>query len=335
MGFFVSNQNFKQLITVKCHICMILPKNLRTRIAPTPSGFLHIGNAFSFVLTWLIARKTNGYLQLRIDDSDEARTKTEYITDIFESLHWLGIDYDSGAKNLHDFQQNYSQTKKADFYTIFLKKLIQNKCMYACSCSRSEIKKYSLSGKYNGFCRNKFLSLDTENTALRIQIPDAETIKIHEFLQPEKSIFLPQITDDFVIRRKDKIMAYQLISVAEDTAERINFVVRGRDLEDSTARQLFLANQLGLPIFQNAIFWHHPLIINAKGDKLAKSAGDISLRQMRENGVNPSKIYQIIAQFLGIKSNKNITLVELIEKFELKQDFVCPTQNFNVSSSLF
>jgi len=312
-----------------------LPKNLRTRIAPTPSGFLHIGNAFSFILTWLIARKTKGHLHLRIDDSDSSRTRLEYLEDIFENLNWLGLDYDSGAKNLTDFQQNYSQKDQLFFYEIFLNELIEKNQIYACDCSRSKIKKNSLSGKYLGFCRDRNLDFNSKNVAWRIRIPTQKWISFSEFLDienPTKKVLLSEITDDFVVRRKDKIPAYQIISLAEDTKENINFVVRGKDLEDSTVRQLFLAETLNLPHFQKALFWHHPLILDQKNEKLAKSKGAISLQEMRKKGQNPSKIYQLVAQFLGICVSENVTLSELLEKFNLSENKAHFTGNFHLSN---
>jgi len=299
-----------------------LPKNLRTRIAPTPSGFLHIGNAFSFILTWLIARKTKGHLHLRIDDSDSTRTRLEYLEDIFENLNWLGLDYDSGAKNLTDFQQNYSQKDQFLFYQKFLNELIKKNQIYACNCSRSKIKKSSLSGKYLGFCQNRNLDFNSENVAWRIRIPTQKWISVSELFEignPTKKVLLSEITDDFVVRRKDKIPAYQIISLAEDMKENINFVVRGKDLEDSTIRQLFLAETLNLPHFQKALFWHHPLILDQKNEKLAKSKGAVSLQQMQKKGQNSSEIYQLVAKYLGISVSENVTLSELLEKFNLSE----------------
>ncbi|MDZ7877442.1 MAG: glutamate--tRNA ligase family protein [Saprospiraceae bacterium] len=141
------------------------PKTLlKTRIAPTPSGFLHIGNGASFVATWALARACGGTVLLRIDDLDAERMRLEYVEDIFRTLDWLGLDWDEGAFSVEDFSKNWSQHLRLEAYQKALKELQQTGDLYACTCSRKDIRVASTNGLYPNTCRNKRV-LTAENTA--------------------------------------------------------------------------------------------------------------------------------------------------------------------------
>jgi glutamyl-tRNA synthetase len=273
---------------------------LRTRIAPTPSGYLHIGNAFNFLLTALHARKNGGSILLRIDDIDDERTRPEYIEDIFISLEWLGIEWQEGPTGPEDFKQNWSQHKRLDIYNTLLTQLQQSSAVFACECSRKKLA--SLEGyPYPGTCEHLRIPLDTADTAWRIHVPANRHVHFTDMEKGEVDFALGEQTGCFVVRKKDHLPSYQLTSLADDVHFRINYIVRGEDLLSSTAMQLYLAEKLNIDSFRNARFLHHKLEKDEQGHKLSKTAGAISLQYMRKHGIGASKVYNLFAeQFLGV-----------------------------------
>jgi glutamyl/glutaminyl-tRNA synthetase len=272
---------------------------VKTRIAPTPSGYLHLGNVLSFAITWALARQQQGIVALRIDDLDNTRFRPEYLQDIFDTLDFMGIDYDEGPRNPQDFQENYSQLLRVPTYQAQLDKLVQQGMVYACPCSRSQIASVSPQGLYPLTCRNEQLSLDTPNAAWRVHIPDDTVITFHDLLLGNCTVPLPLEMPDFVVRRKDGIPAYQIASIADDLTMNVNLIVRGEDLMLSTAAQLFLAQHIGATAFTNAQFVHHPLISSHGGNKLSKSDDALSLTEMRKAGLTPKQLWEKLAELLG------------------------------------
>ena len=224
-----------------------------SRIAPTPSGFIHKGNAFNFLLTWEWVKRFGGKVFLRIDDLDVARCREEYLRDIFEVMALLKIEFD-GPSGVEDFQKNFTQSKNRSFYDASIEKLWGQNALYACECSRKQILERSPSGVYPGTCREKKLK-PTENRSLRFR----------------SSGELKQSMGDFVVRQKGGAPAYQIVSVCEDSKSGVNLIVRGEDLRESTLAQQALAHALGLEGFLKARVIHHPLLLDAHGEKLSKS----------------------------------------------------------------
>lgn len=274
---------------------------LRTRLAPTPSGFLHAGNAFSFVLTWLCARHQNGRIVLRIDDLDSTRKRPEYVADIFASIEWLGIDFDEGPSGPDDFEREYTQRLRLDLYQAALEQLESSGLVFPCACSRSSIS--AAGGVHPVECRGQ-TSFHQENTAWRIAT-DSEPIVWTDVVAPdgspkEHSVTLSGSMVDFAVRRKDKIPAYQLASLVDDVHFAINFIVRGEDLLESTAAQRLLAKHLEYEEFLTAKFMHHSLFRNSDGSKLSKSAGASSIRAMRELDSTAEEFYRQISARLNL-----------------------------------
>lgn len=252
-----------------------------SRLAPTPSGYLHIGNAHNFLLTWWITRHLNGKLWLRIDDADSARSRKEYLDDIFESIRWLGLDWDLGPVNTEDFLSTHSQSLKKERYFQALKNA---RGLFACDCSRKLIKQESKDGLYPGICRNQNKDFIRGECALRVQAPPP--------------------MGDFTVWRKDDIPAYQLTNVVDDTEAGVDLIVRGEDLRESSLAQVHLAKTLGLNKFLEANIIHHPLITDEKGKKLSKSQSHglsgIHLKFLRENGCSPTEIIKKFAENHGL-----------------------------------
>jgi glutamyl/glutaminyl-tRNA synthetase len=284
---------------------------LRTRIAPTPSGYLHLGNAFSFLLTSLIARKENGSILLRIDDIDSERTKSEYLQDIFESLEWLGIEWQEGPSGPDDFEENWSQHRRLDLYNSILTQLRAQQLLFACNCTRKKLESFKTHA-YPGICESLSLPMDATDTAWRLNVNSEERITFQVRILGEVTFPLGQETGSFIVRKKDALPAYQLVSLADDTHFRINCVVRGEDLIPSTAMQLFMADKLNLTGFRQAQFYHHKLQRDEAGQKLSKSAGAVSLQYMRKRGFHAEEVYTLFAeQFLNHSYERVTTYGEL------------------------
>lgn len=287
---------------------------LRTRIAPTPSGYLHIGNLFSFIKTWLVARHFGGSLLLRIDDLDADRAKPEYLDDIFRTLEFIGLQPDEGPSGPEAFLSRYSQRYRLDHYRQLLQQLVQTGTVYACNCSRKKIQQECQEGIYPGWCRMQNKPLEGGQIAWRFSLPENDICAIEDALTGKyQTVTLHRDMGDFIVRRKDGIAAYQIASLADDIFYRINYIVRGEDLFSSTAAQLCLAKILGLSNFQAVKWHHHKLIKDPNQKKLSKSAGDCSIRWLRQQGMNRHQILSMVTVFLTQRELRLSNLSELLE----------------------
>jgi glutamyl-tRNA synthetase len=279
---------------------------VRSRLAPTPSGFLHLGNAVNFLHTWLLVRKAGGALKLRIDDLDSNRCRPEYIEDIFRQLDWLGLDWDEGPSTPDDFARHHSQRLRLDRYREALELLRAGDCLFACTCSRKEILQHSPGGLYPGTCRQLNLR-PVGPYAWRLRVEPGTSLEIGGVSRE-----LALEMGDFVVWRRDGQPAYQLASLVDDRDDRTNLIVRGEDLRGSTAAQLYLAAQLSWHEFAGSRFIHHPLLPAPDGRKLSKSDDALSLAALRERGASPLLAYRAVARQLGINPQEIGTLAELL-----------------------
>lgn len=272
------------------------PSFCKTRIAPTPSGYLHLGNALSFLLTAALARKTGAQILLRIDDLDGDRTRPEYVQDIFDTLCFLQIGWHEGPRNPEELTARFSQLHRLALYRRALQQLREEGHVFACTCSRAGILRASPDGTYPGTCRHKGIPLDTPGVCWRLHTEPELPLKANH---PDGSVttaVLPESMHYFVVRKKDGMPAYQLTSVVDDLHFNVDLVVRGADLWPSTLAQLCLASLLRQPRFGEASFYHHPLLKDTNGLKLSKSAGAPSIRHLRHNGGGLSDLYELIIQ---------------------------------------
>lgn len=277
-----------------------------SRIAPTPSGYLHEGNAFNFLITEFIVRKQGGQLLLRIDDLDAARTDEPYIDDIFASLHWLGIHWDTGPRNSLEFHEHYSQQFRLNLYQGCLQELIHLQQVFACRCSRQTIQ---LGQPCT--CRAKQLDPDTPDTALRIDTRSVPPITFTDEIQGTLSIHLHEVMPDFVVRRRDRVPAYQIASLVDDCHFGITTLIRGIDLIHATAAQRWLATLLGYESFTRTTTYHHKLIVGDDGKKLSKSAGATSMRHWREQYASADELIRKFSPYIcGETINSHETLME-------------------------
>jgi glutamyl/glutaminyl-tRNA synthetase len=271
----------------------------KTRIAPTPSGFLHVGNIFSFALTAAMARRTGASVLLRIDDLDRERVTRAYVEDIFETLRFMGIPWDEGPRDADEFERGWSQVRRMDLYTRALEQLRDSGGLFACTCSRSQVLRDGEAGVYPGTCRDLGLPLETANTNWRLRTSAARTLSVKTFPRGCVDGELPGEMQDLVVRKRDGFPAYQLASLVDDLYYGIDLIVRGQDLWPSTLAQHYLSYSLEAAAFREATFFHHPLLLTAAGEKLSKSAGDTSIQQLRKQGLKPDAIYSRIARLLG------------------------------------
>jgi len=247
-----------------------------TRLAPTPSGFLHLGNLYSFLLTAELAQEKNARLLLRIDDMDRKRFRVEYLEDIFRWLDKLSIKLDGGPSSPGDFEKNYRQDLRIAEYRLAMELLKKQNRSYFCVCRRRDYE-----AKYPATCRSKKWS-NTEEGLWRFQAQD-----------------LDYALGDFIIWRRDKIPAYQLSSVVDDIKLGINYIVRGEDLLESSQSQMLLWDLLS-PTKRPDID-HHSLLLNTEGEKLSKSRvktsnsllNDLSVAELKKGYIewkNSSKL---------------------------------------------
>lgn len=275
-----------------------------TRLAPTPSGFLHAGNGTAFVLAWALARAFGGKILLRIDDLDAQRMRPEYIDDIFITLDWLGLDYDVGPHSTEDFFKRFSQHLRLDLYIEAIEKLIKTGLLYECQCSRRAIRIMSGDGLYPNTCRRNVLTSGARHkpeTSWRINVESPTTVIGHEWLKGMQTFRVDTLMGDFVVFQKNGLPAYQIASLVDDAHYGINFIVRGNDLIASTVAQLFLAEKSGCNTFLDNIFFHHPLILdNEKSVKLSKSEGASSLQSWRLSQRSPVELYKKVGDWLNL-----------------------------------
>ncbi|MCS7035813.1 MAG: glutamate--tRNA ligase family protein [Saprospiraceae bacterium] len=259
----------------------------RLRMAPTPSGFLHVGNAVNFTLNWLAARlHPQGRLLLRIDDLDAERKRPEYVQNIFDTLHWLGLDWDEGPRSPEDLERQWSQRHRLPLYETLLRTLRERQYLFACAKSRRDLAPFG--SHYPEAFRQQPCSLDDADVAWRIRTP-----------LPHRPEHMPP---DFVVRRRDGIPAYQVVSVADDVFFGITHVIRGEDLSASTHAQEYLARCAELPAFERIVFLHHPLLTDAQGNKLSKSAGAQALHaQQARSTVSPADVFGLVGRWLALE----------------------------------
>ncbi|MDB6110964.1 MAG: Glutamate--tRNA ligase [Pedosphaera sp.] len=266
----------------------------RGRLAPSPTGYLHLGHARTFWTAQQRAETAGGTLILRNEDLDFARCKPEFVATMLEDLRWFGFQWregpDCGGPN-----GPYHQSERRAFYQSAFEKLRDANFLYPCTCSRKDIQSAVTAPHaaddeliYPGTCRSNS-ALRTSHSALswRFRVPDGETISFIDANLGPQQFVAGKDFGDFVIWRHDGIPSYQLAVTVDDAAMQITEVVRGADLLVSTARQLLLYNALGLT---PPAFYHCHLMKDKTGLRLAKRHDALSLRTLRAQGSSPDNL---------------------------------------------
>ena len=299
-------------------------KPIRGRFAPSPSGRMHLGNAWSSLLAWLSVRSQGGTMVLRLEDLDRARCKPAFCAGVEEDLRWLGLDWDEGGLGGGAL---YRQSLRDEAYRAALEQLAAKDLLYPCFCTRGQLHAASAPHRsdgdviYPGTCREltdegRAERAKMRKPAVRIRVPDEE-IGFVDRLQGAYSENLAQMCGDFILRRSDGVYAYQLAVVVDDAAMGVTEVVRGQDLLTSTPRQIYLQRLLG---FDTPSYCHVPLLCAADGRRLSKREADLTLQALRKNGVAPETIVGRLAHAAGlIDRPEPITPRELVPLYAVEK----------------
>lgn len=290
------------------------------RFAPSPSGRMHLGNAFSALLAWLSARSAGGEIVLRLEDLDPARCKPAYCAQAEEDFRWLGLDWDRGGSQGGDA---YYQSRRSKVYQQYLDSLEQKGLLYPCFCSRNELHAASAPHRsdgvllYRGTCRHLTEAQRREKAklrspAIRVRVPE-ETVTFTDGVMGAVTQNLARECGDFILRRSDGVFAYQLAVVVDDALMGVNQVVRGADLLDSVPRQLWLQRQWG---FEAPDYYHVPLLYGADGHRLSKRQRDVDLGAIRADGTKPEEVIGRLACWAGLLDRPEpVSAAELVPMF--------------------
>lgn len=296
---------------------------IRGRFAPTPSGFLHLGNLFCSLLAWLEAKKNGGSIILRIEDLDQNRCLRTNADRLARDLEWLGLIWDEGAY-VSAASEAYFQSNRSNIYAHYFEQLQNSGHSFPCFCSRSELHAaeapHLSDGRilYPGTCRQlsaaeREAKAAKRAPAYRVQVPD-EVISFQDGHYGSQSYNLVKESGDFIVRRSDGVFAYQLAVTVDDALMGVNQVVRGCDLLSSTAMQLYLYRLLG---FEPPGFFHVPLLTAADGRRLAKRDGDLELSVLRRHFGSAEPIIGWLAYLAGqLKKPESITPTALLTIYD-------------------
>lgn len=293
-----------------------------TRLAPSPTGALHLGNARTFLVNWLMARKSGWRIMLRIEDIDGPRIKPGAADGLIHDLQWLGLDWDNGP---------VYQSDRKSFYDSALEQLRAAGKTYPCVCSRKEVEAAASaphaedgSTAYPGTCRGRFADAGAATLsagrapAIRFAVDDKERVEFVDRYSGPHSFDVAKQSGDFVIAKADGTPAYQLAVVVDDAAMNVTDVVRGDDLLDSTPRQILLYRALGIAD-KVPNYFHLPLVVGTDGRRLAKRHGDTRLASYRAAGVSAGRVVALLARWCGLQGvGAEVQPCDLIDSFDLK-----------------
>jgi glutamyl-tRNA synthetase len=267
------------------------------RLAPSPTGAQHVGNARTYLAAWLSARSQRGRVILRIEDIDSPRIKPGAAESACEDLHWLGLDWDAGP---------IVQTQRLALYEAALERLKVRELVYPCNCTRTDVERAASAPHldhegpiYPGTCAARraadALTLGDRPFAWRMRVRD-EPVTFDDRVRGHVTLNLRDIGGDFVVWKSAGTPAYQLAVVVDDADQGVTEVIRGDDLIPSTPRQILLYRALDL---QPPSFAHVPLVVGFDGRRLAKRHGDTRLQSLREHGVRPEALVGLLAHSCG------------------------------------
>lgn len=308
------------------------------RFAPSPSGRIHLGNILCCLLAWLSARQKGGRVVLRIEDLDTARCPCRYADQMEEDLRWLGLDWDEGP-SVGGPDGPYYQSQRTALYQAALEKLEARGLVYPCFCTRAELHAASAPHRgdgqviYAGTCRGLTAAEAAERArrrapALRLVTPDAVWSFTDGHMGPYAEN-LARDCGDFLLRRSDGMFAYQLAVVVDDAAMGVTEVVRGADLLDSTPRQLYLYQLLGLTA---PAFIHFPLLLAPDGRRLSKRDADAGLDSLRDR-LTAAEVLGRLAYLAGFNPSAEPRTAEALLA-DFRWDRV-PKEDIRIPAGLF
>ena len=293
-------------------------EKIRLRFPPSPTGPAHIGTVRTILFNYLFAKQNKGETVLRIEDTDKERSKLEWVKNIIEELHWLGIDWDEGP-DVGGPHSPYKQSQRTEIYQKYLEQLLTEKKAYYCNCSAETLEEkkqkqtvLGLAPKYDGTCRDK------NNIAgvIRFKI---EEKKVHfEDMIRGRVEFDMGLLGDMVIAKDLQTPLYHFAVVVDDFEMKISHIIRGEDHISNTPKQILLQEALD---FYQPIYAHIPLLLNPNKSKMSKRAGDVAVSDFHKNGYLPEAIINFIV-LLGWNPGTEkelFTLDELVKEFSLQK----------------
>ncbi len=306
-----------------------MQQNVRVRYAPSPTGFVHIGNLRTALYNYLFARHNNGKFVLRIEDTDQARKTEGAVENIIKTLEWVGIEYDEGPYKGGEYEP-YFQSQRLEIYKEHAKYLIDKKKAYYCFCSEERLKAIKQEQQLQKLPVTKYdkkcLSLSEEEVnynlnkgmkfVIRLNVEPGITVKFNDFIRGEVQI-LSDLIDDQVLIKSDGYPTYHLANVVDDYLMKINYVIRGEEWLTSTPKHILLYEAFG---WELPVFAHLPLLLNKDRSKLSKRQGDVAVEDYKNKGYLPEALINFIA-LLGWnpKDEQEIfSMKELIERFTLE-----------------
>lgn len=286
---------------------------VRTRFAPSPTGFLHIGSARTALFSWLYAKKTQGAFILRVEDTDRERSTQEAIDAIFDGMNWLGMTSDETVEY---------QTHRFARYEMVINQLLEEGKAYRCDCSRERLDslreqqmKAKQKPRYDGCCRNKNLDNKTQAFVVRFKNPEEGAVTVDDQVYGEVK-FENKELDDLIIARTDGTPTYNFCVVVDDWDMKITHVIRGDDHLNNTPRQINILQALGAPV---PIYAHVPMILGEDGKKLSKRHGALGVLHYRDLGILPEAMRNYLARLGWSHGDQELfTAEELVSLFDIK-----------------
>jgi glutamyl-tRNA synthetase len=284
----------------------------KTRFAPSPTGYLHVGGARTALFSWLHARKHGGKYVLRIEDTDLQRSTTESINAILEAMTWLGLDYDEGP---------FYQTRRFDRYNEVIDGLLEKNLAYRCNCSRERLDalrdgqmQRKEKPRYDGYCRSRLVTAD-EPHVIRFRNPSEGCVIIDDLVRG-RIVFQNDELDDLIIRRTDGSPTYNLTVVVDDLDMGITDVIRGDDHVNNTPRQVNILKALNKNPPRYA---HVPMILGDDGSRLSKRHGAVSVMEYRNQGILPEALLNYLVRLGWSHGDEELfTLDRMVELFDIR-----------------
>ncbi len=285
---------------------------VKTRFAPSPTGYLHIGGARTALYSWLFARHFGGQFILRIEDTDRERSTETAIDAILKGMEWLGLDYNGEVP---------FQMKRLARYREVAEQLIAKNQAYYCDCSKERLEAMrnqqiarGEKPRYDGHCRERHLKMDNQ-TVVRLRNPDEGEVSFHDLVHGEITIANQEI-DDLVLLRSDGIPTYNFAVVVDDSDMEITHVIRGDDHINNTPRQINILRALNLSL---PIYAHVPMILGDDGKRLSKRHGAVSVLQYRDEGYLPEALLNYLLRLGWSHGDQEIfSRAEMVELFNLE-----------------
>lgn len=272
---------------------------MKTRFAPSLTGYLHLGHVLHMLYVWGVARARDAKVVVRIENHDTARARPEYEAAILDNMEWLGFVPDEGITAGHAGRSSsYRQSDCGDHYADVLKNLKEQGLVYGCSCSRKDIFEQQPVGQdelfYPGTCAERNLPLEGNTVRFRVH---SGAVSFRDMALGDCSQEPAVQCGDFSLRDRHGQWTYQFCCVCDDLRHGVDLVVRGEDILSSTGRQILLSQALDAPI---PYYYHHPLVYDAAGEKLSKRQRSESIMQLRQTGVSAGEVIGLAMHAAGL-----------------------------------